>query len=412
MPPKRASRKAGAKQAAPATSDDNTVDAPVQDTADHTNGAAEDTEPQGATDAPVEDQPESEAKQEPASQPATDTVASEKSNGEEEPVEDAEAGQSPAPPSQPEAEAQPKSKKRKLSEQPEDEATEEKPAGKPSKKAKPAEKSESRQPTRRSGRGTQQTNASSRQILNFLLSDSATDFCRPEDETKDIEEHGADLKTYSASVLSPFEELLCAVILSRPISHRLGQRTIRTILNDPYSFTTPKSITDAGKDKTLQAMLDAKTQHKAKIAEQIGLIADVVTSKFGSDATDTSLDRLREEGSHDWTKQRELLKESIKGLGDTGLNIFSRRIQWIWSETYPFVDERTARGLDKLGLPKSAEGLRKALEQDWNHLETDDVPGDDKKSKQSRAFVIICERASGAVLERKSEELLEAIRSS
>lgn len=37
--------------------------------------------------------------------------------------------------------------------------------------------------------------------------------------------------------------------LAKPISHRLGLRAIRTLLNEPYSLTTPAMVLDAGTDK-------------------------------------------------------------------------------------------------------------------------------------------------------------------
>lgn len=284
--------------------------------------------------------------------------------------------------------------------------TEETPAEKPSKKRKvdkPKIEGE-----RKSGRSAPKAQPSNEKLLNYLLSDAATDLCRPEDEAKDIESRGSDTKTYSSTALSPFEELMCAVVLSRPISHRLGLRTIRTILNAPYNFTDPQAITKAGTEKQQQALSDAKTQHKGKTAEQIGLIAEVIASKFGKNDTDTSLEKLREQAKKDWDTERDLLQENIKGLGKTGLDIFFRRVQWLWPESFPFVDDRTARGIEKLGLPKNPDELVKLLDQHWGKLETGSLAKGDKETKKRRAFVVICERATGADLEGKSEALLEA----
>jgi len=317
----------------------------------------------------------------------------------------------------------PKSNKRKAAMAAEEKTTEpqpvqedvlpqqDKPASRPSKKSK-KDPIEAREGERKSERGAKQAAATKAQILNYLLSDAALDLCRPDDEAEEILKAGSSIKTYSASVLSPFEELLCAVVLSRPISHRLGLRTIRTILNAPYNFSTPKSIADAGKEKVRQAMEDAHTQHKDKTAEQITLIADVVTSHFSKDASDSSLEKVREKGNNDWDGERDLLQKNIKGLGRTGLDIFFRRTQWLWDEAFPFVDERTARGADKLGLPRNADKLLEALEKNWAKLDTGSITGDNKAEKLRRAFVIICERATGADLEGKSQALLDAAASS
>ncbi|KAI6861109.1 hypothetical protein KC343_g12901 [Hortaea werneckii] len=262
---------------------------------------------------------------------------------------------------------------------------------------------------RRSGRGAPKAQPSKQQLLSFLLSDSASVLCRPDDETEDMKNRG-DIRTYSTSVLTPFEELTCAVILSRPISHRLGLRTIRTILNPPYNFTSAKAVQDAGSEKHIQAVWDARTQHKEKTAGEIGMIADVVLEKFTAegDKEGTRLEKVRTECNKDIEKERELLKSNIKGLGRTGLDIFFRRVQWQWDAGYPFVDGKSAQSLYKLGLPDEGEELHKLIEQHWEKLETKQLAGEDERAKKRRAFVIVLERATGADLEGKSEAVVEA----
>ncbi|KAF2149423.1 hypothetical protein K461DRAFT_288010 [Myriangium duriaei CBS 260.36] len=294
------------------------------------------------------------------------------------------------------------------SEEKADEAPQEPKKQESNKKRKaPSDSKEPTKASRRSIRGAPKSQPTPAQILNFLLSDKALDLCRPEDELKDLEAGGKDIRTYSGSELSPFEELLCAIILSRPISHRLGLRTIRTILNKPYEFVSPKAISNASPDQRHQAMFDAKTQHKDKTATQIGMLAQVVKEKFSNSEDDTSLDKLRTEAGKDWDDERDLLQTNIKGLGKTGLDIFYRRVQWLWPEAFPFVDERTARGVEKLGLPKDAEKLAKLIDQNWSELDTSGLPKGNKDQSKRRVFVVVCERATGAELEGKVEALLE-----
>lgn len=292
------------------------------------------------------------------------------------------------------------------------EKPEEETVSRPSKKRKAeAPRKEAREGTRKSGRGAEKSQPSQEQLLNFLLSDAAADLCRPEDETNAIKEQGPDFKTYSSSTLSPFEELLGAVVLSRPINHRLGLRTMRTILNAPYNFNHPKSIIDAGKEKRQQALEDARTQHRGKTSEELGLAAEVIASKFtkDNDTTDASLERLREQGHHDWDNERDLLQHNIKGLGKTGLDILCRRLQGHqFTELYPFTDERSSRGLVKLGLPKDADKLLKLLEQHWSKLDTKSLVGNDEDSKKRKAFTLILERVLGAELESTLDQVMLA----
>ena len=301
--------------------------------------------------------------------------------------------------------------------QPNSEAADEKEQTKSAAKSKKRKAGDAAKETakasRRSIRGAAKAEPSKQQLLSFLLSDTAADLCRPDDEIRDLESRGKDLKTYSNTALSPFEELLCAIVLSRPISHRLGMRTIRTILNKPYNFNTPKAITSLTPEQRHAALDEARTQHKQKTTDQIGALAELISSKYASSDTDTSLDKLRSAANKDWDDERDLLQSSIKGLGKTGLDIFFRRVQWSWPEAYPFVDERTGRGLEQLGLPKSADGLVKMIDAEWKGLDTKNLKvKSDKEGLKRRAFVVVCERATGADLEGKSEALLEAAASS
>lgn len=264
--------------------------------------------------------------------------------------------------------------------------------------------------SRRSARSEQKGEPSQQQLLTYLLSQAATELTRPDDETEDLQARGADIRTYTASALNPFEELLCAIILSRPISHRLGLRTIRTVLNDPYNFTSARALRDAGEEKRLQAVHDARTQHKDKTAAQMGTVADVVLEHFTSkdDSQGTQLGKLLEECGDDVGQAADLLKRSIKGLGKTGLEIFFRRVQWIWTAAFPNVDSRTADALRLLGLPQDGEQLVALVDEFWDDLETDGLAGEGEDAKKRRAFVVLLERATGAELEHKIDAVKAA----
>ena len=266
-----------------------------------------------------------------------------------------------------------------------------------SKKRKAAAPSEPNKAPRRSARSAAPVDTV--KMLQFLLSPSSLDLCRPKEEIEESKSRGPDFRTYSASAFTPFEELVCAVILSRPIGHMLGLRSIRTILNPPYEFTTPKKIREAGNEGCRKALDEARTQHRQKTAEELLLLADAVAESLGDGDEDVSLERVREESGHDREKEREMLRKNVKGLGKTGLDIFGRRIQGFWPKFFPFVDQKTLAALDKLGLPGSAEELRSLLDEKWEELEVEEVDAKDKAEKKRKAFVQILERAIGADLE-------------
>lgn len=270
------------------------------------------------------------------------------------------------------------------------------------RKAKSKAKDEPSKAPRRSTRGAPQTPIEPVKMVNLLLSPDSIDLCRPKDETDDLKIRG-NIKTYSISAFSPFEELVCAVILSRPISHALGLRSIRTIFNDPHNFTSPKAILKAGAEGRRQALDDAKTQHRQKTAEELGLLADLANGTLGDGEDDVSLEKVRKDGEHDQEKEREILRKNVKGLGKTGLDIFGRRIQGIWPAFYPFVDQRTAAALEKLGLPADAEDLDQFLTERWKEFEIRDIDAKDDDEQKRKAFVRVLERALGADLEGNTD---------
>lgn len=282
---------------------------------------------------------------------------------------------------------------------------------KASKKRKKTGDDSSEQPakaSRRSGRGGPKAQPSQQALLNYLLSKDAEELCRPEDESEDIKNRGDSIRTYSSAVLNPFEELMSAVILSRPISHRLGLRSIRTVINDPYKFTSAKAIRDAGEEKRHQALWDAKTQHKGKTADQLGGLAEVVLEKLSKDGDKEGADLAKTLENDDVDEALDILKKEIKGLGPTGLDIFLRRVQWKWKASFPYVDGRTRQSLKQVGLSQDAEELQNVLEEHWSKLDTKHLAGKDADERKRRAFVVILERAIGADLEGKVDALLEA----
>lgn len=274
-----------------------------------------------------------------------------------------------------------------------------------SKKRKADTSAQPNKAPRRSARGGASTSIDPIKVLNYLLSPSSLDLCQPKDETEDLKTRGKTTRTYSTSSFTPFEELVCATILSRPIGHMLGLRSIRTIFNPPYELTTPKSIREAGNEGCREALDKARTQHRQKTAEELVLLANAVVDHLGSGESDVTLDRVREESDHDPDVERNMLKKHVKGFGKTGMEIFGRRIQGVWPEFHPFIDERTSTAVDKLGLPKSAKELTTLIEKHWEELEVKGIEAKGTEEKKRKAFVRVLERAVGADLEGNTDSI-------
>ncbi len=98
-------------------------------------------------------------------------------------------------------------------------------------------------------------------------------------------------------------------------------------------------------------------------------------------------------------QERELLKGMVNGLGKTGVDMFIRRVQALWPEAYPFADQRTLSAAEKLGLPGSAEELRRLIDEKWTELRLDGMDGMDDDEKKRKTFVLVLERVVGTDLE-------------
>ncbi|KAI0449694.1 hypothetical protein F5B21DRAFT_493484 [Xylaria acuta] len=260
--------------------------------------------------------------------------------------------------------------------------------------------------TRKSSRDGGKAQPTQLQLLNYLISKEAEELCRPDDEKEYLKDHGK-ATTYGSMDLNPHEELMSAVILSRRLNHRLGLRSIRTLLNSPYDFSSAKKTQAAGPEKQHQAFRDAKTRYTEKTAYEVGEIANVVLEKYSDEGDEDGMElsRLLKQ-SNNIDELLNTLKTDIKGFGNTTRDIFHRRIQRLWDDAYPYIDKKAGEGLKALGLPDHAGELEEAINSNWKHLESKTLFGNDGPAKKRTAFATILERAIDAGLEGKTSEVI------
>lgn len=138
-------------------------------------------------------------------------------------------------------------------------------------------------------------------------------------------------------------------------------------------------------------MEDARTQHRQKTASELGGMAQVVVDEGWDEDGDGGLKGLLEAVAGDGMagKIRELVKGKVKGLGNTGMDIFLRRVQGCegWEGIGWFVDDKTTDALVKIGLPDNVEELKTLV------------------GEKREDFVVVLERALGIVLEGKQDEM-------
>jgi hypothetical protein len=266
---------------------------------------------------------------------------------------------------------------------------------------------------------------SKKQLLNFLLSKDALPFCFPEDELE-FARSNPKAHTYSLtspSEFTPFEHLLCAALLSKPLSHVLGMRSIRTLLNPPYNFRTPESVAEVGEKKVWEALEEARTQHRQKTASYVyGMAEEFVDDNKGGKGKREMMfelsERANEEGAGGVVSW---VKEFVKGMGETGGEVFCRRVQCVdgWGDAvWPYVDGKAMGALMEIGLEvRDAEGLQSLVEGavDWRMVgdmglnEKDvakgELVGEEMEMQVQCEFVVCVERALGCVLQGKVKEL-------
>lgn len=268
----------------------------------------------------------------------------------------------------------------------------------PSKASHPATKTP-RRGSRASGRST--TAPTHRQLLHFLLSDAALRLCYPADEVDAADDHL--VKTYSRTspaAYSPFEHLLIASLLSKPLSHKLGMRSIRTLLNPPFSLDSTRAVLEAGEARVWEALEVARTQHRQKTAGYMSGMAEFF-------ADDPELRMVREKGD----PMREV--QRAKGVGKTGAELFARRVQCLedWGKVFPFVDSRGLDALRELGFEVGdADGLKTLIEAEVGfegvgEMAVSGAEGLEGEQKTRVAFVLVLERAIGASLEGNIQDV-------
>ncbi|KAK5044593.1 hypothetical protein LTR84_010607 [Exophiala bonariae] len=288
-------------------------------------------------------------------------------------------------------------------------------------KRKSPPKDGSKPPPKKAARqASDSPSVSPKKLLNFLLSARALPYCFPAEELE-AAKSSSTYKSYSLSSptsFTPFEHLLCAHMLSKPLSHRLGMRSIRTLLNDPFNFSTPETIVSAGEHRVWEALEEARTQHRQKTASYL-----FGTGKAYSDS-ETMFNLAQEANDSGPSGVIEHIKSTVPGLATVGGEIFCRRVQCVdgWGDAlWPYADGKAIDSLRQIGIEvEDAEDLQSAIERevDWTQvkdmglherdLSKQQLVGEMEETQMQAEFVVVLERAIGCVLEGKVEELKKA----
>lgn len=140
--------------------------------------------------------------------------------------------------------------------------------------------------------------------------------------------------------------LVLSLLLSARIGSDIAVGAARELSSAGYR--TPRRMADA----TWQQRVDALgrghyRRYDESTATMLGEAADLVLEEYRGD-----LRRLHERSDD---VRRDV--QRVKGIGPAGADIFCREVQGVWPDLAPYADDLVAQGAERLGLPRSAEGL-------------------------------------------------------
>jgi hypothetical protein len=138
--------------------------------------------------------------------------------------------------------------------------------------------------------------------------------------------------------------LLCAsVLFSARIDAEIATKAARNLAR--RGWRTADKLADSTWRERVAALNDAGyTRYQERTATMLGELAETARERWKGD-----LRKLREEAERDPKRERRLLKQ-VKGLGDTGVDIFFREAQVAWDELRPYADRRALDAARRLRL--------------------------------------------------------------
>lgn len=156
---------------------------------------------------------------------------------------------------------------------------------------------------------------------------------------------------------APLFQLLCVTIL---FSARINSSIAKSSLNAlrDRGWTTADKMQQSTWDERVEALTEGGyTRYRERTATMLGNTVEHLMSTYDGD-----LRQLRDQAQN-VDEMRSRLKE-FKGIGDVGVDIFSREVQIAWDELYPFADPKSQAAAHKLNLPTEAETLTKLCDRD------------------------------------------------
>jgi endonuclease III len=152
---------------------------------------------------------------------------------------------------------------------------------------------------------------------------------------------------------APLFQLLClSLLLSARISADVAVRACRALL--AAGWTTPEKLAaSTWSDRTSVLNEAGYARYDESTSRMLGRTVDTLRQRYRGD-----LRRLRAAADHDPAEERRLLQD-FAGIGPVGASIFSREVQLVWNEQYPYADTRALGAAERLGLGADVAALQR-----------------------------------------------------
>ncbi|KIX02252.1 uncharacterized protein Z518_08191 [Rhinocladiella mackenziei CBS 650.93] len=144
--------------------------------------------------------------------------------------------------------------------------------------------------------------------------------------------------------------LLNAILSATRISHHLASKTTDLVIKAEYHkiHVLKKSTWE---DRTDVLTEGGYTHYRERTAAMMGELADTIEEEYDGD-----LNTILQRTSEDPKQIRSQLK-TIKGVGDVGVDIFFDTAQHVWPCLAPFVDPRSLKTAENIGLGNDVQVL-------------------------------------------------------
>ncbi|KAJ5587225.1 uncharacterized protein N7459_002990 [Penicillium hispanicum] len=148
-----------------------------------------------------------------------------------------------------------------------------------------------------------------------------------------------------------------AMVKSRPISHDLSQRTMSRLIEEGYHEIDTLSRS-TWEERTAVLREGGYNRYREQCATNLGDLGELVNIKYDGDLNNMLKDAQGERG-----EIRSAMKE-IRGVGDLAVELFFNNVQSIWPSVAPFVDPRSLKTAEEIGIGTDLDAIYGALHRE------------------------------------------------